>query len=59
MSYLGEATYEERERSWRERAAGLPAGPERDTCTALADGYAHLVELIKRANNGREHARSE
>jgi hypothetical protein len=52
MPYLDEATYRERARSWREQAASLPPGPERDSCTALAEGYAHLVTLLERLAEG-------
>ncbi len=48
MSYLDRATYVDRERSWRDQAARLPAGSERDACNVLADGYAHLIRLLER-----------
>ncbi len=48
MSYLRTATYREREREWRERAANLNPGRERDACITLADGYQKLIELVER-----------
>jgi hypothetical protein len=45
--------YRERERRWREEAKSRPDGAERDACVALADGYAHLVELIERLDRDR------
>jgi hypothetical protein len=50
VSFLKIETYQEREREWRERAATLEPGAERDACLALADGYRHLVTLIERVN---------
>ncbi|WP_428531627.1 hypothetical protein [Rhodopila sp.] len=46
MSYLNTATYQEREKQWREQAAGLPPGPDRDACLALAGGYGNLIALL-------------
>jgi hypothetical protein len=48
MSYLDAATYRVRERQWREAAADLSPGPERDACIALAEGYANLVAILGR-----------
>jgi hypothetical protein len=42
-------TYRERERRWRAAADKLPEGCERDVCLTLAEGYAHLAELIDRS----------
>jgi hypothetical protein len=50
MSKMDEARYRERERSWRIKAAELSPGFDRDSCTALADGYAHLIMLLQRLN---------
>jgi hypothetical protein len=47
MSFMDVPTYRARERSWRDKAAVLPPGPDRETYTALADGYAHLVNLLE------------
>ena len=41
-------TYRERARHWRVTADKLPEGRERDVCLTLAEGYAHLAELIDR-----------
>src|SRR5580693_2987341 len=62
MPYLDEATCRERERSWRDKAAVLPPGPEREIFTGLADGYAHFVELlgkIEAAKKGRPEGRPD
>jgi hypothetical protein len=40
-------TYRERARQWQAQAERLPRGQERDTCLTLAEGYAHLAELIE------------
>jgi hypothetical protein len=41
-------TYREREKHWRNEAARLTSGQDRDACLALADGYADLVSIIER-----------
>jgi hypothetical protein len=48
MSYPDAATYREREKQSRESAADLSPRPERDACTALADGYANLAAILGR-----------
>lgn len=48
LPYIDAEKYRERERHWREEAKSEPDGAEREACVALADGYAHLVELIER-----------
>ena len=40
--------YRERARQWRAMADHLPPGGERDACLVLAEGYAHLAEVIDR-----------
>jgi hypothetical protein len=50
MSKMDEARYRERERSWRDKAANLPPGADRDHFTALADGYARIIRLLQRLN---------
>ena len=50
MSYLDANTYQEREQQWRDQAATLSPGPERDACLALADGYANLAAILERLN---------
>ena len=45
--------YREREHHWREEAKSRTDAAERDACVALADGYAHLVELIERLDRDR------
>ena len=52
MPYLNAATYQERERQWQQQAAGLPPGPDRDACLALADGYGTLIALLDRLDQG-------
>jgi hypothetical protein len=37
-----------REKKWRDEAAELPPGPDRDACIAIADGYAELVAILAR-----------
>ena len=39
--------YKERAKAWRDKAASLPEGRERDACVTLAEGYEKLVELIE------------
>jgi len=39
--------YKERAKEWRDRAASLPEGRERDACVTVAEGYERLVELIR------------
>jgi hypothetical protein len=48
MPYLDVAIYREREKQWRESAADLSPGPERDACIALAERYAKLVAILER-----------
>jgi hypothetical protein len=38
--------YRERAKQWRDKAAGLPEGPERDACVTVAEGYERLAEAI-------------
>jgi hypothetical protein len=38
--------YRERAKQWRDRAAGLAEGPERDACVVIAEGYENLAEAI-------------
>ena len=38
--------YKERAKEWRDKAASLPEGRERDTCVILAEGYEELAEII-------------
>ena len=52
MPYLNAATYKERKRQWQQRAAGLPPGPDRDACLALAVGYGNLIALLDSLNQG-------
>jgi hypothetical protein len=37
--------YEQRAKEWRDRAAGLPEGRERDACVTIAEGYEKLAIL--------------
>ena len=39
--------YRERAKEWRDRAASLPEGRERDACVTIAEGYEKLVEIIE------------
>ena len=39
--------YKERAKAWRDKAASLPEGRERDTCVTLAEGYEELAEIIE------------
>jgi hypothetical protein len=39
--------YRERAKQWRDRAAGLPEGPERDAHVIIAEGYEKLAETIE------------
>ena len=50
MPFLDAMIYRKREHQWREHAAEIPAGADRDASLELAEGYARLVELIERAN---------
>ena len=52
MAYLKLATYQEREKEWRERAANAKPGPDQDACLALADGYRDLIKFIERVDGG-------
>jgi hypothetical protein len=38
--------YRQREQRWREKVEAIPPGKERDACVSLADGYAHLAQLL-------------
>ena len=51
MSYLDLTTYQNREKQWRDCAANLSDGPERDACIALAEGYANLIAILLRLDN--------
>ena len=42
--------YRMRAKEWRQKADALPAGEERETCEALAEGYARLAQLIEDSN---------
>jgi len=42
-------TYRERSRRWQEKVDSLLPGREHDACVALAEGYAHLAELIEKS----------
>ena len=46
--------YRERAEQWREAAAGLPPGKERDACLALSEGYERLAELIAASRRGEK-----
>jgi hypothetical protein len=59
MPYLAAEKYRERERHWRIEAGLKPKGAERDACIALADGYAHLVEILERLDQGQRPAPTE
>ena len=50
MPFLDAMIYRKRAAQWREHAAQMPAGADRDASLELAEGYARLVELIERAN---------
>jgi hypothetical protein len=39
--------YRERAKEWRDRAASLPEGRERDACVIIAEGYEKLAETIE------------
>jgi hypothetical protein len=39
--------YRNRATAWLQKAETLPAGPERDACLALAEGYQRLAELLE------------
>jgi hypothetical protein len=45
--------YKERAKAWRDKAASLPEGRERDACVTLAEGYEKLAELIEAQRPGR------
>jgi hypothetical protein len=59
MPYLDPEKYRERERHWRSEASLKPEGAERDACVALADGYAHLVAILERLDQGPRPAGGE
>jgi len=44
--YWDADVYRRRAAEWQTRAVSLPAGPEKDTCVELAEGYARLAHLI-------------
>jgi hypothetical protein len=44
--------YKERAKEWRDRAASLPEGRERDACVTIAEGYEKLVEIIEAQRPG-------
>jgi hypothetical protein len=48
MPDLDSDRYRERERQWRQEAALLSPGHERDACQSLAEAYARLVQIIER-----------
>ena len=39
--------YRERAKEWRDRAASLPEGHERDVYVVIAEGYEKLVAIIE------------
>lgn len=41
--------YRCRAREWQARAAERPPGDDRNACEVLAEGYAHLAQLIEEA----------
>lgn len=41
------ARYRERAKQWRDRAASVPEGPEREAYVAIAEGYEKLAEIIE------------
>jgi hypothetical protein len=45
-------TYRDRARKWRAEADALPPGKARDGCVALAEGYADLVAILEKKNQG-------
>ena len=53
--------YEQRAKEWRDRAASLPEGRERDACVTIAEGYEKLAYIdsaaqhSRRAQKNREH----
>ena len=44
--------YRQRAKEWRDRAASLPEGRERDACVTIAEGYEKLVEIIEAQRPG-------
>jgi hypothetical protein len=44
--------YRMREREWRERALQELPGEQRDACLSLANGYARLLGLLTKLNDG-------
>jgi hypothetical protein len=54
MPDLEAITYREREKRWREEANSKPNGAERDACLSLANGYANLISIIERIEQGRK-----
>ena len=45
--------YEQRAKEWRDRAASLPEGRERDACVTIAEGYERLAEIHSAAQHSR------
>jgi hypothetical protein len=43
----GSERYRERAKEWRDRAASLPEGHDRDAYVTIAEGYEKLVEIIE------------
>ena len=39
--------YRERAKQWRDRAASVPEGPQRDACVTIAEGYEQLADTIE------------
>jgi hypothetical protein len=44
--------YRERAKQWRDRAASVPEGPQRDAYVAIAEGYEKLAETIAHMRDG-------
>lgn len=59
MSYLNTAAYRERETQWRQQAAALPPGDDRDACLALARGYGDLVAILGQLTAASDHRHPE
>jgi hypothetical protein len=39
--------YKQLAKEWRDRAASLPEGRDRDACVTIAEGYKRLAEIIE------------